>query len=260
MTDCKNCGTAFDGKFCPNCSQKADTHRLTLGHLAHETTHAVTHTDKGILLLIKEMFVRPGIVAREYVEGKRKKYFNPITFLLILMAIQVYAVKKTDFYGQFTRTVQKAYEQMAKADSSSAKNVEDFKKQMDKADKQATMATDNNKLITVVFIPLLAFLTWIFFKKSGFNYAENLVFNVLINGQLIVWFLLLCIMPILIRPSLVVLAMYIYLLASWIYSIIAYRQFYKQKWGWTILKGATIQILYFFVLSLSSSVFMKYLE
>lgn len=77
MIECKNCGTAFEGKFCPNCSQKAATHRLTLGHFIHETTHALTHTDKGILLLIKELFVRPGIVAREYVEGKRKKYFNP---------------------------------------------------------------------------------------------------------------------------------------------------------------------------------------
>lgn len=260
MIECKNCGTAFEGKFCPNCSQKAATHRFTLAHFAHETTHAVTHTDKGVLLLIKEMFVRPGVVAREYVEGKRKKYFNPITFLLILMAVQVFAVKKTDIYGNFTRQMQKAYEAMAKANPDSVKGIQDFNQQLKKADKQASIATDNNKLLTVIFIPLLSALTWLFFKKSGFNYAENLVFNVLINAQLIVWFLLICIIPVLIKVKLVVLVMYIYIIASWVYSLVAYKQFYRQKWGWIILKGLTVQLIYFVILTYASSAMVTYLE
>ncbi|HEY0770008.1 MAG TPA: DUF3667 domain-containing protein [Sphingobacteriaceae bacterium] len=220
----------------------------------------MTHTDKGILLLIKEMFARPGIVAREYVEGKRKKYFNPITFLLILMAVQVYAVKKTDFYGKFTRTVQKAYESMAKANAASTENVTKFNKQMEKADKQAALATDNNKLLTVIFIPLLALLTWLFFRKSGFNYAENLVFNVLINGQLIVWFLMICIIPVIIKSSLVVLVMYLYILASWVYAIIAYKQFYRQRWGLTIVKGLTLQVIYFLAISFTSSALISFID
>jgi hypothetical protein len=253
MTDCKNCGTSFEGKFCPNCSQKADTHRFTLAHFAHETTHAVTHTDKGILLLIKEMFVRPGIVAREYVQGKRKKYFNPITFLLILMAVQVYAVKKTDFYGKFTRQVQQTYQEMIKATPNGKRAAKEFNKQMEKADRQATLATDNNKLLTVIFIPFLSLLTWLFFRKAGFNYAENLIFNVLINGQMIVFFVLVCIIPVIVKPSFVVWVMYIYMLGSWVYSIIAYKQFYSQRWGKTIFKGMTVQISYFVILTLASN-------
>lgn len=260
MTECKNCGTTFEGKFCPNCSQKADTHRLTVAHFAHEATHAVTHTDKGILLLIKEMFVRPGHVAREYVEGKRKKYFNPITFLLILMAVQVYAVKKTDFYGKFTRQVQKVYAEMMAAQPNGKKGVEKFNSQIEKADKQASMATDNNKLLTVVFIPFLSLLTWLLFMKSGLNYAENLVLNVLINGQMIVFFLLMCILPVIIKASLAVLVLYLYLLFSWIYSIVAYKQFYRQKWGWTILKGITVQIGYFVVITLTSNLLANFIE
>lgn len=257
MTECKNCEVTFDGKFCPNCSQKAETHRFTLAHFAHETTHAVTHTDKGILLLIKEMFFRPGIVAKEYVEGKRKKYFNPITFLLLLMAVQVFAVKKTDFYGKFTRQMQKAYESISK---SSPDAIKDFNKQMEKADKQATLATDNSKLQTVILIPLLALLTWLFFRKAGYNYAENLVFNVLINGQLIVVFLILCILPILIKASLIVVVMYLYIVVSWAYAMLAYKQFYKQKWGWTILKGSAVQIIYMSVVTYASTTLMNYID
>src|ERR1044071_2847196 len=130
MIECKNCTTSFEGKFCPNCSQKADTHRLTLGQFAHETTHAVTHTDKGILLLIKAMFTRPGYVARDYMEGKRKRYFNPITFILIMMAVQVFASNQTNFFGKFTQQMGKVYEEMAKSNPNMVAEKKDFDKQM----------------------------------------------------------------------------------------------------------------------------------
>src|SRR5690349_14020826 len=105
-TNCKNCGVAFQGKFCPNCAQRSDTHRFTLKHLFHESLHALTHTDKGMLLLIKEMFLKPGKVAREFVAGKRKTYFNPITFLLITTALSIFLSKTTHFYDEFLTSAQ----------------------------------------------------------------------------------------------------------------------------------------------------------
>jgi hypothetical protein len=249
MTECKNCDTAFEGKFCPTCSQKADTHRLTLRHFAHEATHAVTHTDKGVLLLIKAMFTRPGHVAREYIEGKRKRYFNPITFILIMMAIQVFATKHTDFYGKFSQQMQKMYEGIAKLNpQKNAKGNEYFNQRMKEADKQMAFANDNNKLINFIFIPFLSLLTWLFFKKSGFNYTENLILNVLIGGQMVVLFLLICIVPVLIKTSLVVIVMYLFVIVSFIYALIAYKQLFQQKWGWTIFKGLTLQTIYFIVI------------
>lgn len=257
MTECKNCSTSFEGKFCPNCSQKADTHRLTLGHFAHETTHAVTHTDKGILLLIKAMFTRPGLVARDYMEGKRKRYFNPITFILIMMAVQVFATKQTDFNGKFTRQMQKMYGQLAKMNPKSVEREKDFNQRMEQTDKQMALMNDNTKILNFIFIPFLSLLTWLFFKKSGFNYAENLILNILIGGQLVVWFFIFCIVPVLIKPSLVLLVMYLFMLFSFAYAIVAYKQFYQQKWGWTILKGLTLQLIYFVVLGVASEYVLK---
>jgi hypothetical protein len=98
MTTCKNCENTVEGNYCPNCSQKADTHRFTLKHFAHDFLHAFTHADKGIFLLMKELIIRPGKVATEFNAGKRKKYFNPITYLLIVMALQIYLSRKTDIF------------------------------------------------------------------------------------------------------------------------------------------------------------------
>lgn len=242
-TTCKNCQTTFEGKFCSNCSQRADTHRFTLKHFGHEFFHALTHTDKGIFFLIKELFLRPGTVALEFNSGLRKKYFNPFTFLLIITAVQVFVIKKTAFSVELANSAKALSEQLAPQ----MKTVNDQKKYEEinqKADEQVSRATENTKLLMILFIPLLSFLTWVFFKKSGHNYAENLVFNVLIGGELSIIFLLFTIVPFLILPSFVLLWLMVGFLVTIIYSICAYKQFYKQHWATTILKGLTIQILY----------------
>src|SRR5689334_17205611 len=95
---CKNCEGSFEGKFCSNCGQKADIHRITLKHLFHELFHAITHADKGILLLAKDLLTRPGYVAREYLDGKRKKYFNPLSFMVITAAVSAFVIHETGYF------------------------------------------------------------------------------------------------------------------------------------------------------------------
>ena len=53
MTTCKNCANSFEGNYCPNCSQKADTHRFSVNHFAHEVFHAFTHADKRNFFLAR---------------------------------------------------------------------------------------------------------------------------------------------------------------------------------------------------------------
>src|ERR1700730_19439583 len=77
-TNCLNCGTMLtaDDNFCPVCGQKTDTHRISFSHIFHEFFHTLTHADKGVLALLRDLAVKPGMVAAEYIAGKRKKYFH----------------------------------------------------------------------------------------------------------------------------------------------------------------------------------------
>jgi hypothetical protein len=257
---CKNCETVFEGKFCPNCSQTANTHRFTLYHFAHEFLHALTHTDKGMLFLIKEMFRKPGQVALEYNAGKRKKYFNPITFLLVMMALQVLVLSKTRIYERYTDSLQVLTQQLAGKPAESSDALKNTDKKTAYMNGQMSMVEENNKLLTFIFIPVLALFTWLFFKKAGHNYAENLMFNVLLNGQLMVFFLLFIVVPFLIKPSLVVLWLLLFLPISWTYSLIAYKQFFRQGWGRTILKGLVLQTLYMMMVTGATTVVFNFLK
>src|SRR5688572_7885209 len=90
--NCLNCGTALAPmqNFCSNCGQKADTHRLSFHDLWHDAIHYFTHADKGIFHLLKGLATRPGRVAQEYIDGKRKMYFKPLNFFLIVAGIVVF--------------------------------------------------------------------------------------------------------------------------------------------------------------------------
>ncbi|ESU25140.1 hypothetical protein FEDK69T_01070 [Flavobacterium enshiense DK69] len=49
-TNCLNCDTSLSGKFCSNCGQKTDTHRITFKHfIMHDVLHGVWHFESDIL-------------------------------------------------------------------------------------------------------------------------------------------------------------------------------------------------------------------
>ena len=69
-----------------------------MSHIGHELAHAFTHADKGFLHLLVEMFKRPGIVAREYIlEGKRKRYFTPFQYILVIGTVATFVAVNTHF-------------------------------------------------------------------------------------------------------------------------------------------------------------------
>src|SRR5690606_19984201 len=90
--NCLNCNKNLhaDAAYCAWCGQKANTHRLSFHELSHDAVHYVTHADKSIFKLLKELAKRPGIVAQEYIAGKRQKHFRPLNFFLIVAGIVVF--------------------------------------------------------------------------------------------------------------------------------------------------------------------------
>lgn len=178
METCPNCSAPLnkDFRYCPACGQTTHLHRFNLAHIGHEAFHALTHADKGILHLLKNLTIRPGLVAREYIlEGKRKRYFNPFTFLVIVLGLSV-----------FVNSVFKPYERNISPESSltethgTTPTAAELRKERSRhvshfLDKRAN-------LVAFAAIPLFALAFWLFFRRSGVNYAEHLVANVFFAG------------------------------------------------------------------------------
>ena len=87
---CRNCGVPFatGQKFCGSCGQRTGiAPRLTLRELGHDLVHAITHADHSVFALIRSLLTRPGHVARDFVEGRRKRHFGPFAFLVISVGL-----------------------------------------------------------------------------------------------------------------------------------------------------------------------------
>lgn len=245
MNTCKNCTNTFEGNYCPNCSQKADTHRFTIKHLAHEFFHAFTHADKGIFFLGKELFIRPGKVAREFNEGKRKKYFNPITYLLLVLALEVYLANVS---GINTYYADRIYE--INQSKETAANSAEVHKIMEVWNTVQKKMYEHGKLVNIIFIPILSFFVWLMYRKSESNYAEVLVMNVMYTGQALLIFILMCILPFVLYKESILLTTNLYMLTSIAFMAVLLKQFFQQSWGRTILKTIAAQFLYYIVVFL----------
>lgn len=86
---CKNCGRESDENYCPACGQKMGIGRLNFRSMIHNVILGVFNSDKGIFFTIKELYTRPGYMIRDYLEGKRVRYFAPFQMLFVLAAVYV---------------------------------------------------------------------------------------------------------------------------------------------------------------------------
>ena len=89
VTKCLNCGTEFEGKFCPQCGQSADTKRFTVRFIFENLLRAILSNDGGVWITLKSLFTHPGQMMVDIINGKRKSYFSPFPMLFLTLSLYV---------------------------------------------------------------------------------------------------------------------------------------------------------------------------
>ncbi len=171
-TSCKNCEALLleNYHFCPNCGQKTPIHRLSLYEVFHEAFHYFTHADKSFLVLLKELFFKNGRVAKEYVDGKRKKYFSPLNFFMIVAALNLIAMTADGVEEK--HDVLKENPQLMQLDAASRQHmIQMYERQYTAVN---FIRTHANKTV-LVSLPFMALIFWFFYRKEKYNYTEHLV-------------------------------------------------------------------------------------
>ena len=167
---CLNCDTQLNGTFCSQCGQK-ETHRYTFSHIVHEFVHVFTHADKGIFALARQVLLRPGFVARDLVEGKRKRYFNLFQYLLLIVGVVTFLMVKTNLITDIMNSMNQA------------NNVQASSRLAAMQQKTAALLQQYNNLFQLVLIPVYAASAWLFFARKRVNYAETIVLHVASTAQ-----------------------------------------------------------------------------
>lgn len=150
-SNCLNCGQTIHSKFCPDCGQRTDTHRIVMKHFVlHDMLHGVWHLERGILFTIKEAVIRPGQAAMDYISGKRIRYYN--VFYLCLLMIGFNLLLSHYYFPE---------EEPVKRDEKSAKFIAFF--------------SHNIKFIILGIVPILALYARLMFRRLKLNIAEHFI-------------------------------------------------------------------------------------
>jgi len=84
---CRNCGASAPGTYCPSCGQETDTRLPTLRQFMSEATGRLIAFDGRLWRTLFALVARPGLLTREYFDGRRRRYIRPTRLFLVMSVI-----------------------------------------------------------------------------------------------------------------------------------------------------------------------------
>jgi hypothetical protein len=105
-TLCPNCGTELKGFYCHVCGQSTDDQHRSIGHLMWEGIEGLTHLDGRLGQTLPPLFLNPGKLAKDHLEGRRQRHVPPFRLFLVSLLIFMFVLESL-FHGATTekRTV-----------------------------------------------------------------------------------------------------------------------------------------------------------
>lgn len=159
---CKNCSHTFEGNFCSNCGQKTTTKRLDWQYVYDELKYTFLHVNNGLLFTAKQLYIRPGVMVREFIEGKRVKHYKPILMVFVLAGIMGLALH----YLKLEKLVS----------NYNSGNPEVTAKTF-------RWISSHYTIVELLLLPIISLASWITYRKWGYNYIENVIINSFATSQ-----------------------------------------------------------------------------
>src|SRR3954466_16113016 len=85
---CPSCGSAMVAEFCARCGELQPAHRdLSIRAVAHDAVQEFVGVDGKIPRTIWALLTKPGLLTREFIDGRRGRYSKPLSLFLVLNVV-----------------------------------------------------------------------------------------------------------------------------------------------------------------------------
>lgn len=172
---CLNCGTIFQGNFCPMCGQNATVRRFRWREIGHGVLQLFGWSERSIPRTLWHLIYRPGYMIGDYLAGRRMPYFPPIRLLFVLAASVVLlsnitpereAVNEPVFTFTTSDSTATSAKSLDKEESFTAEEIS-FLKQFEQ--RYFAWARDHKALELLLIHSLIALAGWRIFRKTRRN-------------------------------------------------------------------------------------------
>lgn len=175
-SNCLNCGTPLQGVYCHRCGQKhIPREKWGVVTLLSEFFENVTNLDNKVFNTFKDVLIRPGVVARRFNEGQRRRYASPVRLLMFIFIVVFLYPLITDFtqnlsshlhYGFLTTYGQSLIDAvLVKTQWDMAKLDQVFTEQQ----------SDVGGVLVFLHIPFFALSLWVLHPQRRYFFIDHVV-------------------------------------------------------------------------------------
>ncbi len=269
--NCKNCDEHLAGGYCFRCGQSDTDFDVPIGAFAKELVSESLDLDSRLRLTLMPLFVRPGLVAKEYVAGHRARFVPPFRlyilasfamFLVISFTAEPFQLQWSESGepGVVLEALGRAVDGATGAvgDSASVRIAETESLSERLSDGVSRIGEDLdrfsqdffNHMGTALFflLPFFALLLKLLYWRR--LYVHHLVFSIYLHSFVFLLFTFSALVGTLPIPfpgdgaGLVMLWI-------WIYLVLGLRRFYQEFWLKSLLKSGVLLLAYGIALSLT---------
>ncbi|NHN25993.1 DUF3667 domain-containing protein [Flavobacterium jejuense] len=173
--ECKNCQNQLttNQKFCPECGGKVIVNRITFKTISAEILDKFFNIDNKFYQTFLTLLKQPQEVINGYVEGKRVKYFNPISYFAFALTLS----------GLYFYLIQKGFIDYSKMMEATVASY-DNETQKEMALKINSYIAEYSNVMAVLFIPVYVLFSKILFSKcKDYNWAEHFIINIYLYSE-----------------------------------------------------------------------------
>ena len=157
---CKNCDARLrtDYLYCPACGAKVIRNRITIKNLWTDFLERYFNLDNTFIRTVVHLTTKPEVVIEGYLQGIRRKYLNPISYMGIAITLSglivFLMVKSGDAinFNMINNGVTTKYQE----------KLMDF-------------ILDYQALIFLLFVPMMTIAGWLCFDQKRYNFAERTI-------------------------------------------------------------------------------------
>lgn len=286
-TSCLNCGTPLGGPFCAECGQRDVPPYPSTRELVVDAFWELSGWDGRVATTVRALVQRPGMLTREFLEGRRARFLSPLRlyllaslayFLIAAVAPNARLPGKNSNGLTVSATTKSRPERVADAMSGSLDNTQVLTSaERDAALKDverapALMRPTLHKAIAdpngfkrgivetmprmlFALLPLFAAILGVFYRHR--KYPEHLYFAIHLHAFIFLAFGVAALARFTRVPVIVEAVSIVSMLWIPVYATLAFRRVYGGSMAKTLVKEAAIGTLYF-AISVVAFVLMIY--
>ncbi len=173
MTLCINCNQEVSTPFCSHCGQPNPPKKITFANMWFDFQSRIYGFDGMLPRTLRDLSMRPGVVAREYIYGNRVKYYGPVGyfFLMITVFLLLLSIFEIDFI------------EFSKTSISGMIDVPANQSGQEIQRKLTMIMSDHMRTLSFMVIIPVTLMARLVFRKAGLNILEHAVLPFYVIGH-----------------------------------------------------------------------------